>query len=63
MDKLTTIRNLFDKKQVHTITNLDLVFVRQLNFSADIVKEIEDYNYEPLMRRMSVGYNIYYDFD
>ena len=56
-------KTALDQKQIHIVTNLDLVFVRQLTLSNDILEEIQNYNYQPLMSKECGGYNYFYSFD
>ena len=52
------------QQQMHTITRTDLIFVRQLEFSNDILEEIENYNYTAIQEKTDgVGFNQRTGFD
>jgi len=55
---------VIDHRQNHVITKPELVFVRQLNFSNDILEEIQNYNYSPILQKiLGTGFNFYTKFD
>jgi len=55
---------LVDHQQNHVITKPELVFVSQLNFSSDIVEEIQNYNYKTILRNMpESGFEFHTKFD
>ena len=38
-----------DRRQFHTVTDTDLIFIKQLEFDSTIVEEIQHYDYQPII--------------
>ena len=47
-----------DRRQFHTVTNTDLIFIKQLEFDSTIVDEIQQYDYQPIINNKIIGSGI-----
>jgi hypothetical protein len=64
MLKIKPEQYVLDPQQEHTVTKTDLIFVKQLDFSIDILNEIQNYNYQTILNKLvGTGYNFYTKFD